>query len=327
MITLDRIKIKTNSRYVKHMDTISSSVISRNNIEEAVRYNQGKPYKLYINNSLKDNKCNIEFSAKVLGDEYYQLINKDNIRQCLENINGLGLCRFEVEDIVNESEVMSLDITSDISGISIPDRIAVKSCLRYINKYHIEKYSRDGITIMKDAKTPNRKERLIIYDKYKELHNADNRAFINSIDDAYAMFSRFYGKFRVEANVKTHKQIRDLFQVESIKLLDVLHSDANPLLTLFDNIFNVPDTRVYKVDETQTLLSYESFNDMKDALILKACDNDLEKVDLLLKNYLAPTTNKKVYRDKFIKLLNNTNPATNMNFTIMKKVREEIVNC
>ncbi len=324
MITLDRIKIKTKSKYVKHMDTIVSSVISRNNIEEAVRCNQGKPYKLYINNSLKDSSCNIEFSAKVLGDQYYQLINKDNIHQCFKNINELGICRLDVEGIVNDSDSMSLDVTTDISGLSLPDRVAVKSCLRNLNKYHIEKYNRDGLTVMKDVKTGNRKERLIFYDKYKELNNADNRRFISSLDDECALFAHFYGKFRVEANVRSHKQIRDLFQIESISLLDVLHSDANPLLTLFDKIFNIPVTEGSVVNEIQSLLCYERFNDLKDSLILEACENDLEKVDLVLNKYLAPTTNKKEYREKYIKLLNNTNTSSNKNFALMERVREGI---
>lgn len=326
MITLDRIKIKTNSKYVKHMDAILSSVISRNNIEEAVRCNQVKPYKLYINNSLKDSTCNIEFSAKVLGDQYYQLINKDNIYQCFKNINELGICKLDVAGIVNDSDAMSLDITSDIDGILIPDRIAVKSCLRNLNKYHIEKYSRNGLTIVKDVGTKSRKERFIFYDKFKELHRADNRRFISSLDDECALFTQFYGKFRVEANVRSHKQIRDLFQIDSINLLEVLHSDANPLLTLFDNIFKIPDTEGSVVDEIQSLLSYEKFNDLKDALILKACENDLEKIDLVLNNYLAPTTNKKDYREKYVKLLNHTNSASNKNFAIMGRVREGIVN-
>jgi Na+-driven multidrug efflux pump len=52
--------------------------------------------------------------------------------------------------------------------------------------------------------------------------------------DVESMLAYFDGKFRVEANINTKEQIRQLFQTKSTDLLDVLNSDANPLLAIFD---------------------------------------------------------------------------------------------
>lgn len=302
------------------MDSYSSSVILKNHLAEAIRYNQNKPFLLYINNNLKDDKCVIEFSAKILRDQYPELINKNTIHKCFENINSLNICKLDIDKTVNDSEVISMDITIDLTGIEMPDKVAIKTCLNNLNKYHIEKYSRNGLVIMKDVKDNSRKIRLSIYDKYKEINYAKHRQFLESLENKDALLAYFSGKFRIEANVKSFKQIRELCRTESRKLLDILNTDANPLLTLYDEVFNIPNQSKGNEDEKKSLLSFDRLSELKDALLLKACDNDLENVELVLNNYLAPTTNKKTYKEKYIKLL-NADPVTNYNIELMTRIR------
>lgn len=75
----------------------------------------------------------IEFSAKILGDRYPELINSDNVRDCLNKINELGVCNLNVEGILREAKVIGADFTKDILFEDIPnvnDMPNLKSVIR-----------------------------------------------------------------------------------------------------------------------------------------------------------------------------------------------------
>jgi len=328
MITFDRIKILTNKKYVEQLDSSVSTIVIQNNVQKEIRYSQRRPYQLYINNSEMEDKCVIEFSAKVLLDRYPELINKYNIQSCFDNVNALGLCHLHVYEIVNDSEFLSCDVTLDIGGIMMPDKLAIKSCIRNINKFRVQKYGNSGYTLTKEVKTKSRQIRLSFYDKYKELNKACNRDFLDELNDKYSLLAYFNGKFRVEANIKTISQIRELFQVESNRLLDVLNSPANPLLTWFDEALELPHQSTPFLTETKSLLSYNKLSELKNALLLQACDYDIEIVDLVLNNCLSPNTNKGRYRKRFVNLINEYHKP-NQNIQVMRDVREKLVeiNC
>jgi len=326
MIALDRIKILTNKKYIDLMDSNVSTIVIQNNVPKEIRYNQRKPYQLYINASEVEEKCIIEFSSKVLLDRYPELINRNNIHTCFENINALGICDLNVMGIVNESELLSVDITSDIGGIEIPDKLAMNTCLRYWNKFHVQKYLNSGNTVTKEVKTKNRQIRFSFYDKYKELNKACNRDFLDELDDKYSLLAYYNGKFRMEANIKTTSQIKDLFQVGSNNLMDVLNSSANPLLAWFDEAFEIPDHLEQKKSlrtGKQSLLSYEKLSELKNALLLQACENDIEQVQLILRNYLSPKTNIRNYRRTFRRLISEQS-IPNKNIQIMRDIREKL---
>ena len=88
------IKILTDKKYIKSMDADVTTKILRSNIGKAIRYSQRIPFNIYMNYSLQDNRCIIEFSSKVLLDRYPELININNIQHCFENINRIGFCEF-----------------------------------------------------------------------------------------------------------------------------------------------------------------------------------------------------------------------------------------
>jgi len=328
MITFDRIKILTNKKYVEQLDSNVSTIVIQNNVQKEIRYSQRRPYQLYINNSEVEDKCVIEFSAKVLLDRYPELINKNNIHSCFDNINNLGLCKLHVQEIVNDSEFLSCDATRDIGGITMPDKLAIKSCIRNLNKFRVQKYGNSGHTLTKEVKTKSRQIRLSFYDKYKELNKACNRDFLDELDHKYGLLAYFNGKFRVEANIKTISQIRQLFHVDSNRLMDVLNSPANPLLTWFDEALELPDNCTPFLTETKSLLSYNKLSELKNALLLQACDYDIEKLDLVLNNCLSPNTNKGRYRNKFVNLINEYQKP-NQNIQVMRSVREKLleINC
>jgi hypothetical protein len=64
---------------------------------------------------------------------------------------------------------------------------------------------------------------------------------------------------------------------------------------------------------------------LKDALLVNACDNDVAQIDLVLRTYLSPNTNKGKYMAKLKKLITEK-PIPNTNIQIMKEVRNKIAN-
>jgi len=325
MVTLDSIKILTDKKHIRSLDPNVTDIILKNNISMARRYSQKKPFKIYMNYSLLNNECLIEFSSKLLLDRYPELINKNNIYDCFKNIENIGICKIDIEGAVQDSELLTCDITKDFSGIAQPDRLAMKSCLRNLNKYRVQKYGYSGNEVIKMVKTSSRKNRLIIYDKGKELRKKTNTDFLGMVNDSDALIEYFDGKFRVEANIKTQKQIRQLFQTDTTNLIDVLNSKENPLLTIFDDFFSFPEEPDQKNQKMLSPLSYPKLKMVKNALFLEACKYDMEKVDLILNNTLSPNTDKSKYRAELNNLLNSY-PQPNKNIQVMKKVRELIDN-
>ena len=47
----------------------------------------------------------IEFSAKILLDNYIYLINRNTIYECFENINKLNVIQLDIDKTINDSEV------------------------------------------------------------------------------------------------------------------------------------------------------------------------------------------------------------------------------
>ncbi len=323
MVTLDNIKILTNKNHIKRIDPNVTSLIMKNDISIARRYSQMRPYKAYMNYNLNSDKCVVEFSSKLLLDRYPELINRNNIRDCLLNFESLGFCDMDVDGVMQESEVLTCDITTDISGIVQPDRLAIKSCIRNHNKFRVQKYGNSGSEINKMVKTSHRKIRMIIYDKAKELRKKKNAGFLGLVNDQSSMLDYFDGKFRIEANINTQKQIRQLFQTDTTDLMAILQSQANPLLTLFDEVFVFPEEPDQDNHDMPSPLSHKDLKTVKNALLLEKCGYDMEMIDLVLKNTLSPRTDKSKYRAVFNKLLNSY-PLPNKNMQVMKTVRDLI---
>jgi len=70
-------------------------------------------------------------------------------------------------------------------------------------------------------------------------------------------------------------------------------------------------------------LSHPKLKTVKNALLLAACEYDMEKVDLVLNNTLSPLTDKSKYRSELNKLLNSF-PLPNKNIKVIKQIQEAL---
>ena len=326
MINFDKIKILTKSEYLSDLNP--DMVEARKNVQsESFVISQKQPFNLLIQQKPFANEAIIEFSSKILLNDYSQLITINTIHQCFDNIVKGGYCKLQIDNIINDSSILSCDITNDISEIVLPKyfRPILISNLRNMSKIHVENYGKSGHTIVKLTKTKQRQIRFIIYDKYKELNLKKNLSFLNKITNKDVVMNYFKNKYRIEANIKTLKQIRDYCQTEDTQLLSVLNSNENPLVKIFDDIF-IGDTveRDLNLPKKRTLFDSVSLPQLKERLILKACNNDLSQVMILLETYLSPNTNKRKYIPIYRELLNSTTHF-NKNNEIIGQIRDHLV--
>lgn len=61
-------------------------VKTKNNAVLSMSYTQTSPYKLYVEVDCKEKEAIIEFTGKILLDDYPKLINIDNISECFNNM-------------------------------------------------------------------------------------------------------------------------------------------------------------------------------------------------------------------------------------------------
>jgi len=330
MNTYDRIKLITQAKYITDLNPkmVKTNIDSEMNIT-SITINQKQPFNLYINITPSLNKAVIEFSSKILLDDYYKMISYLTIEKCFENICSLGYCKLSVSEIINDSEAISMDVTRDIEFDPIADsNIDLKNGLinnlRNFNMYHVQKYNGSGFTITKDVKTESRKVRLSLYDKPKELRKAGNKDFMNMLENPELLLSKLKNKVRIETNIKTKKQIRN-YCCTTNSLYDVLLSDENILLKIYNDIFTIDSTDDNPdLTDKRTIFDYDSFTQMRDALILKDCNNDLRLVKAVYAKYLSPKTNLRKYVSDCKKLLNSS-PHQNQNNLIIGQIRDKLI--
>lgn len=104
-LTFDLVKIKANENYFLEKQVAFNETHNPKNGDLTGEYfsskdNKSIPYNLYIAVSKPRQTLTLEFSSKVLGRDYPKLISRDTIRQCLENINALGICRIDVDRVL-----------------------------------------------------------------------------------------------------------------------------------------------------------------------------------------------------------------------------------
>ena len=299
MITFDKLKIVTNFKDIADIDT--TVFVTQTKDEEILyyKYSQESPFCLMIQADFNKQELVIEFTGKILKEDYPQLINRNNIVKCIETINDMGICRIDTEAILAHGEVCKCDVTKDISSTQMQEIITqMKQRLSNYDKWTCAKYQGNGLVISNTVKTDRYKKRLSIYDKQKELNKACNREFLNTITNRQELLDYFQDKIRFELNIDTKAQIRLLLGVTDNRLRSVLSSNANPILTVFDEAIRRNEVTAYHSDLKEYMM----------ALLIKDCHNDLEEVEAKVRAMIPKTVSVKkkmqTFRDLYTKMQN-----------------------
>ena len=307
MITFDKLKIVTNIEDITDINTTVFVTQTKDGEILYYKYKQEIPFCLLIRADYNKQELVIEFTGKILKDDYPQLINRNNIVQCLETINDMGICRIDTEAILVHGEVYKCDVTKDIPSTQMQQIISqLKQNLVNYDKWSCAKYCGSGLLIYNTVKTDRYKKRLSIYDKALELNKAGNKDFLNSLSDKDRVLSYFDGKIRFELNIDTKVQIRQLLDLSDNRLHSVLTSNANPILTVYDEAIRPNDIMAKHSDLREYMM----------ALMIRECHNDLEEVEAKVRA-LTPKTSSiqrkmQPFREIYDKMQNDTSTSINV---------------
>lgn len=303
MIKFDKIKIVSSIENVKSLneDVFENKVKDGCIVEQ--RYTMMSPYYLYIEADYREQELILEFTGKILKDDYKDLIHINNIQTCLFNINDLGLCNLNIGGILADGEIVKADVCLDVD---YPDCKALTKSLRAnvsnFNKY-LARTIGDNFVIEKNVQTKGYKRRLTIYDKAKEIQKAGNRGFLSTLDNPQLLLDYFDGKIRFELNLNSKEQIRKSLNIYDTSIGAVLNSTSTPIWDLLDSALVEADGEIICTD----------IGELKNKLLLDFCGNDLAKVEALLRNYYSKGTHisqvMKPYRALAAKLSESLTPS------------------
>ena len=261
MIKFDKIKIIAPISAVKGYED-NDLFQTTTQGDEVIRYKFSCNHpSLHIIITPKEYKMSVEFTGKILGEHYPELINQESIRECFARINSKGMCHLDTETILQEGEVIQCDVTRDLTFPNLNQlRDVVHSHLN-TPKWAIQQYS-GGIVIAKTVKTSKYKRRLSIYDKGAEMRLKDNTDYIALLQNSEEIENYFHDKIRFELNLTSKQAIRDALCVISNDVMTVLNSPANPIREAMFEAIHIPteERQVSTLRDFERLIVLEHFN-------------------------------------------------------------------
>ena len=297
MIKFDKLKIITNINNIKKIDETVFEIISKEGIKSEYKYSRKTPSELLIKMDIQRRELVIEFTGKILNENYPQLINKDSIRKCFENINTLGLCELNIDSILSDSTVVKADVTKDVTCDNIKQLTTqLKTNIRNYSKY-VCRNIKGNLVIEKNVVTNSHKLRLTVYDKEKEMAKNRNECFDEKIK------AQFKNIIRFELNINTQKQLRKNLEITDTKLDTILCAPANPIWNFLDKIL---------IDEIEiTPKTVKKMHDFERLEVLRRYNYDLEEIESIVRMCSSPkshiTQMMKPYRDLVSEVKNYSN--------------------
>lgn len=283
MLTFDKLKIVVQTLdCINDINTKKFNTITKNGEIAEYKYQQATPYLLFIEKDIADGEFIIEYTGKILGTRYNELINANNIRQCLENVNALGICTLDVDEILKEGRVVKADVTIDAEYSDIASLTRELQASIVNNERYITKNMRGNFIVEKNVKTANRKLRLTIYDKEHEMSLQENHRWLQSYSDAEVknLINHFKGKIRFELNLNSIKAIIDGLCIQDNSILSVLNAEANPIMSFLDKIL---------VDSAEAHV-VRTLRDEERLALLKANDYNMKAIENIIRLHKAPST-------------------------------------
>lgn len=274
MITLDKVKLVATLDCLLDVDPAKFSVIKEGEVIKTMKYKMTEPFMLSIEIHLEAKELVIEFTGKILGKDYPQLISISTITKCFDKLNEIGVCKVDPGKMMS-AEVVKCDVTKDVSVEDIPALTRyVKGAVRNFEAYSCTKYRNHNLVVEKSVSTQKHKRRITIYDKEHEMNLQGERPFVsdNGLEGVYDGMCRF------ELNLTSKKQIREALNLTGNTLAEVLLSNKNPIQDFLDDV--LADDPAGK--------AISSWKDMEKYAILALCDFDIAKVEAKARQFKNP---------------------------------------
>ena len=277
VIKLDKIKIVVNEKYITNINEDVFTTIIKNGQIAEYRYEQQYPYLLYIEKDLIEHELVIEFTGKILQEQYPLLISKDTIHQCLDNINRLGICLIDVSSIITAAQVVKADVTQDICCGDYEQLIgSLRASIKNHNKY-LSRVVNGTFVVEKNVATRNYKVRMTIYNKADEMRLKANQDLLTQLPNTEEIIEYFADKVRFELNLNSKEQIRKQLNLNNTMLYDVLHSDINPIVNFMDKVFeDEPAPQSFRLRDLERLA------------LLEKVGMDMNKLEMIVRQHSSP---------------------------------------
>lgn len=232
--------IKGNESLFKHeVDIETGELKSIEFNSQSNSINRDKiPFSLYIRANMQSRKMTIEFSSKLLLEDYPLLISEDTFPQALQNMERLGICILNIESITKDCKFNKLHLTKDID-MKLTETIlnSLNLCTGNYRKRTWKYYEGESICFKKDVKTKDCKEELNIYNKEKEIQTTKNKAFLKMTGNAEKIISYYKNKTRFELKMESIRKIKQKLKITDTSFRSVMRGNPDILLEQFDDIF------------------------------------------------------------------------------------------
>jgi hypothetical protein len=258
----------------------------------------------------------IEFSAKILGKNYVEGINKETINTAIEQINKTDLIILDVNKVIKDGEFLTIDVTDNIKP-KYDKKILFNTFANVplSQKYKTSFYRTNtnlGVVWKGDQKT--KKDRMIFYDKTLDLKR-DKSLYDTDYFDK--VFKDFEGVIRCEQNLTSLKTIKGYYSTN--KLIDVLKADIKPNYLKFDKMTQKTNFDLSLFDKFEGMRYNEIVNYLGYQGIYNFCNGDWNRIEIFVKTY-----NKNNYRRDLKKILNFYNQFNNDNNHSKPEIIEHI---
>ena len=303
-ITLDRIKIKANNKYLLDQQVkFNEDYDHRSGILKGEYYSSKAdaniPYNLFIATSKPKQTLTLEFSSKILQENYPKMISRETIEDCLSKVNQLGICQIDTQGVLETGCITSMDVTKDVDLDLTPQVLdTLNERVGNYRRYRWKHYVNEGIAFSRDVKSKDCKESLIIYHKDKELQRSDNLPFLNSLSNKSQMLDYFKGKTRFELSLDTPRKIKQYTEVDDTYIMDVLNTNANPLLYIFDSIFG-------NVEACGTRTHFRDYETLTIEQTLRGCFNSRSGLTKRMKKIQKLLAERQASSENQVSLLHN----------------------
>lgn len=309
MICYDKLRLSIPMLWVTNIDYNKFQEKKEKNNIITYKYEIFTPYHLSI--IIKPFELLLEFSSKILLDNYIYLINKNTIYKCFNNINKLNIIQLDIDKTISDSEVLLCDVTKDFPGnLEAIKQYIILNIIDRINWTVTTPKRTSNIILENNVMTKRYKKRLTFYDKSKEMERAENKEFLQLLKDKDKVLSYFNdNNIRVECNIKTKSQIRNMLNIQDNKLINVLNTEANPILAILnESVRNINDIKFSATSETTTLKEIEKLT------MIEKFDYDMLAVEQLIKSLHPNSYSRKIdnYYKVFDKIKTNDMPRIDL---------------
>lgn len=267
----------------------------------------------------------IEGSAKLLGLEYAEGVNIDNIGRWFEPVLQMGAVEFGKDEAVRRAKLYRVDVTDNI-----PVTHPVSEYISAFRQHALpERWVREPYaTGIAFRKLNANHTRFIAYSPFdRMMKHPEEISLLNG--------ERLRGMLRNESNHRTLDSMRRAFRLGAgdIMLSDVLRSQERVNLKAFDRLFSVEPNRYWKHETVMELMKrvksmHELNNEVVYRFYVEAFGGDVRSFhEQVLKRLLSPGSNPSSYKRKFRQMATGRErrrgtPGASRQAELMNEVRE-----